>query len=73
MGCTSSSQGKVPNIPVTPANDETKGPILQSPKKKGKLLRVLVAGYQQAGKSTFFKQMQILYLNGWPEQYGCLL
>eukprot|EP01128_Nolandella_sp_AFSM9_P003342 TRINITY_DN142_c0_g1_i2.p1 TRINITY_DN142_c0_g1~~TRINITY_DN142_c0_g1_i2.p1 ORF type:complete len:369 (+),score=122.00 TRINITY_DN142_c0_g1_i2:278-1384(+) len=34
-------------------------------KRKGKLLQVLVAGYQQSGKSTFFKQLQIIHLNGW--------
>jgi GTPase SAR1 family protein len=34
-------------------------------KKKKNLLQVLVAGYQQSGKSTFFKQLQIIHLNGW--------
>lgn len=37
-------------------------------KKKKNLLQVLVAGYQQSGKSTFFKQLQIIHLNGWSEE-----
>ena len=39
-------------------------------KRKGRLLQVLVAGYQQSGKSTFFKQLQIIHLNGWAHEYA---
>jgi len=39
--------------------------------KKPKVLQMLVAGAAQSGKSTFFKQLQIIHLNGFStEQKG---
>jgi len=36
--------------------------------KKQKVLQVLVAGAAQSGKSTFFKQLQLIHFNGFSEE-----
>jgi len=38
--------------------------------KKQKVLQVLVAGAAQSGKSTFFKQLQLIHFNGFSDEYG---
>jgi len=36
--------------------------------KKQKVLQVLVAGAAQSGKSTFFKQLQLIHFNGFSDE-----
>ncbi len=45
----------------------------KTPKPKGKkqkILQVLVAGAAQSGKSTFFKQLQLIHFDGFSEEYA---
>jgi len=79
MGCTGSKEkapkgDKPKDDSLTPAatdTPKTDKPVKEKGKKKGgKLMQVLVAGYQQSGKSTFFKQLQIIHLNGWGDEYS---
>jgi len=51
--------------------DEPKKPKEDKGKKgdkKPKVLQMLVAGAAQSGKSTFFKQLQIIHLNGFTDE-----
>src|SRR5690606_4260298 len=77
MGCGTSKQESNNSIGGSIEGSEDEGGSKQklSPqksdkpkRKKGKLLQVLVAGYAQSGKSTFFKQLQIIHLNGWSNE-----
>jgi hypothetical protein len=49
--------------------DGSKGKIQKPKGKKQKVLQVLVAGAAQSGKSTFFKQLQLIHFNGFSEEY----
>jgi len=69
MGTKSSKDGK--KEPVKASGDtKPKGEAKDGKKgdKKPKVLQMLVAGAAQSGKSTFFKQLQIIHLNGFPEE-----
>jgi len=68
MGTKSSKSDKIPKTD-TKSQDPPKGKA--DPKKgdkKPKVLQMLVAGAAQSGKSTFFKQLQIIHLNGFTDE-----
>jgi len=56
----------------SPSGENKEGTKTKEPKKpkgkKQKILQVLVAGAAQSGKSTFFKQLQLIHFNGFSEE-----
>lgn len=70
--CVAEMGGKKSKEPNDdPKATDGKGGKSGKPKgKKQKVLQVLVAGAAQSGKSTFFKQLQLIHFNGFSDEHA---